>query len=113
MEPLKLGKTFREIPLREADRPALRKIVVNRCYGGFGLSDEAIQAIKWSKGVEELEVWDLKRDDAALVAVVESLGEKANGRYSKLEVVSIPADVEWEIEEYDGSEWVSEKHRTW
>lgn len=25
----------------------------------------------------------------------------------------IPDDVEWEIEEYDGLEWVSEKHRTW
>lgn len=30
-----------------------------------------------------------------------------------LKVVSIPADVEWQIEEYDGAEWIAEKHRTW
>ena len=22
-------------------------------------------------------------------------------------------DIEWEIEEYDGMEWISEKHRSW
>jgi hypothetical protein len=28
-------------------------------------------------------------------------------------VVEIPDGVEWEIAEYDGLEWVAEKHRTW
>ena len=28
-------------------------------------------------------------------------------------IVEIPADVEWQIQEYDGMEWVAEKHRTW
>ena len=32
---------------------------------------------------------------------------------SDLKVVEIPDDVEWEIEEYDGNEWVSEVHRCW
>ena len=27
--------------------------------------------------------------------------------------VEIPDDVEWQIEEYDGSEWIAEKHRIW
>ena len=27
--------------------------------------------------------------------------------------VEIPDDVEWQIEEYDGTEHISEKHRTW
>jgi hypothetical protein len=27
--------------------------------------------------------------------------------------VDIPDDVKWEIEEYDGNEWVAEVHRTW
>jgi len=30
-----------------------------------------------------------------------------------LKIVDIPDGVEWEIEEYDGMEWVAEKHRTW
>ena len=56
---------------------------------------------------------DIARDDPYLVQVVEELGERANGRHANLKVVEIPADVDWQIEEYDGSEWVAEKHRTW
>ena len=56
---------------------------------------------------------DVARDDPYLVAVVEELGKRANGRHAELSVVEIPADVDWVIEEYDGKEWVAEKHRTW
>lgn len=53
------------------------------------------------------------RDDPMLVQVVEELGDAANGRYSKLKVVEIPDDIEWIIDDYDGVEWVAERHRTW
>ena len=56
---------------------------------------------------------DIPRDDLSLIQVVEELGEKANGRHAYLKIVEIPDDVQWEISEYDGAEWVSEKHRTW
>jgi hypothetical protein len=56
---------------------------------------------------------DIKRDDPVLVQVVKELGSVANGSHAELKVVSVPADVEWEIDEYDGLEWVAEKHRTW
>lgn len=56
---------------------------------------------------------DLVRDDPVLVQVVRELGNAANSRFSNLKIVEIPADVEWQIEEYDGQEWVAEKHRTW
>jgi hypothetical protein len=56
---------------------------------------------------------DVPRNDADLVAVVRELGDAANGQFAKLQVVTIPDDVEWEIEEYDGYEHVAEKHRTW
>jgi hypothetical protein len=56
---------------------------------------------------------DLARDDPYLVQVVEELGDRANGRHAELKVVEIPAEVDWEIDEYDGTEWVAEKHRTW
>ena len=56
---------------------------------------------------------DLARDDPALVAVVQELGAKADGRHAELKVVDIPDDVNWYIEEYDGCEWVAERHRTW
>ena len=56
---------------------------------------------------------DLERDDPLLIKVVEELGDKADGRFAKLKIVEIPDDVDWEIDEYDGSETVEEKHRSW
>ena len=53
------------------------------------------------------------RTNLKLVECVEKLGEDADGDFAELKVVDIPDDVEYTIEEYDGIEWVSEKHRTW
>ena len=53
------------------------------------------------------------RADPLLVEVVEALGEEANGSHATLKVIEIPDDIEWDIQEYDGLEWVAEKHRTW
>jgi hypothetical protein len=53
------------------------------------------------------------RDDPLLVQVVEELGSDASGRFSVLKIIEIPDGIEWKIEEYDGAEWVSEKHHTW
>lgn len=53
------------------------------------------------------------RSDPDLIKVVEELGAEAGGSCAKLEVVEIPDDVDYTIEEYDGIEWVAEKHRTW
>lgn len=55
----------------------------------------------------------VKRTDEDLIKVVEKLKEKANTICSKLKVIEIPDDLDYEIEEYDGNEWISEKHRTW
>ena len=55
----------------------------------------------------------IPRNDPLLVQVVEEMGKDADGGFAELKVVEIPDDVEWQIDEYDGSEWVAEKHRTW
>lgn len=55
----------------------------------------------------------IDRTDEDLIKVVEKLKEKANTMCSELKIIDIPDDVEWVIEEYDGAEWVSEKHSTW
>ena len=91
------------------------KIVINDCYGGFGLSEAAYKelGVAWDGfgyGWSDAE----KRADQRLVAVVEKLGsEAASGRLAQLKIVNIPRGVEWEIEEYDGIETVREKSRTW
>lgn len=88
------------------------KVVINNCYGGFSLSKEVYDylGLKWDGyGLRKI-----ARNDPKLIEAVEQLGiEKASGEVAKLKIVEIPDDVEWTIEQYDGLEWVSEKHRTW
>ena len=112
------------------------KLVINTCYGGFGLSKEAklkylqlknqvppetitCQSAAWYDEFQingkEVEFYDrdLERNDPILIEVVELLGAKASGEYSNLKIVEIPDDVEWYVEEYDGMEHIAEQHRTW
>ena len=106
------------------------KIVINRCFGGFGLSTEAHALIANRKGWQhacddwDKDYWysepgkavyenDLLRYDPDLVAAVETLGADANGRYSELKIVDVPDEVDWYIHEYDGLEEVRERHRSW
>ena len=92
------------------------KIVINRCYGGFGLSAAAVAELSRRKP-RLLNQYDFEpkemRADKDLVAIVETMGRAANGPLAQLVVVEIPDGLEWEIGEYDGLEHVAEKHRTW
>ena len=133
------------------------KVIINTCFGGFGLSIEGVRLYLKKKGLplfiynNSLEhfkkyvrgedntfsmyftkdkgdsfIWekdfnsdgyfydgDLKRDDKILIEVVEELKEKASGRFSKLQIVEIPDNIEYEIDEYDGQESIHEVHRSW
>lgn len=57
--------------------------------------------------------YDEKRTDKILIQVIEELGDEASGQHSDIEIVEIPDDVKWEIDEYDGSESVREVSRSW
>lgn len=92
------------------------KVVINRCYGGFSLSEVALVALRKRETDKTFNPYSYDgkdRTDPNLVAVVEALGKKANGRFADLEVVEIPDGIEWEIDEYDGAEEIHEKHRSW
>jgi hypothetical protein len=94
----------------------MKKILINTCYGGFGLSVKAMQRyaeIKKIEDVNTIHVFDIDRADPVLVQVVEELGKESNDVYSDLHIVEIPEDVDWYVEEYDGLEHVAERHRTW
>lgn len=91
----------------------MTKVVINSCFGGFDLSARALVLGRQISGNPEWGSYDTPRDDGTLIAVVEQLGADAGSNVSRLEIVTIPDDVEWQIEEYDGNEWVAEKHRTW
>lgn len=91
-----------------------RKVVINSCFGGFGLSTAALLRYAELKGIEApVYAHNIPRDCAALVQVVEELGEGANDTLAALRIVEIPADVDWGIHDYDGQEHVEEEHRTW
>ena len=113
------------------------KIVINDCYGGFGLSDQAIERYATIKGIDiegrkskspffdgQIDYFyagtekmfsyrNIERNDPALIQTIEELGGNANDWGSELKIVTIPEDVKWQIEEYDGLEHVAEQHRTW
>lgn len=56
---------------------------------------------------------DEYRNEPALIQTIEEMGGAAGTRLSDLKIVEIPDGVEFQIEEYDGLEWVAEKHRVW
>jgi len=57
--------------------------------------------------------WSADRSNPDLIGVIEEMGDGASGSLAEIMIVEIPDDVEYTIEEYDGLEWVAEKHRTW
>jgi len=121
----------------------MTKVVINRCFGGPGLSVAALALILELKGTPYeilpgsstfglpreqfyhkghlgdpgylIQDRDLLEDrsDPALVAAVEQLGPRASAALSQLAVVEIPDHVLWTIADYDGMEHVAERHRTW
>jgi len=87
------------------------KVAINRNYGGFHLSDEAVEFLK-KKGInDEEELYGLiygefKRNDPLLIETIESV-EHVNNIFSSIEIVEIPDEAtDWVINEYDGSETV-------
>lgn len=98
--------------------PITMQVVINKRFGGYGLSRAASLAVAERKGLTLraendslcvgetfLSVADLvPRNDPDLVAVVREMGEAANGPSAQLAIVNI--GIEIEIENYDGKETV-------
>jgi len=57
---------------------------------------------------------DRFREHPDIIEVIETLGTTvASDSDCEIKIVEIPMDIEWTIEDYNGSEWVAENHRTW
>jgi len=84
--------------ITEEEKTEYKPVVVNTCYGGFNLSDEAYNFL----GKD----WHGDRDELKLVECIRKLGRQASGNYSRLEIEYIPSCYDYTIEEYDGIEYI-------
>jgi len=101
----------------------MTKVVYNACYGGFGLSNEAMdrmielgydglkpnpEYVPNSKSMFNSHKYygdyDISRHDPILVQVVEEMGAKADGMCAKLAIAEVSGP--YRIDEYDGNESV-------
>lgn len=144
-------------------------VVINKCYGGFGLSSSAVVELirrgstsiqvqpafkyfrtdptilislnltedpKWKRDFntpiedgffsgfsgdvlyKEGNIYRVEdssvRQDPVFISLMKEKGSKwCSGNYAELSIVSIPDDVMWEIDKYDGQESIHESHRSW
>lgn len=79
---------------------AMRKVVINVQFGGFRI------ARGYGPYMCDHKVCDREcRLHPDLIAAIERDGTKAvSGMYSKLQIVTVPADLDFQINEYDGGE---------
>ncbi len=100
------------------------KVVLNKRFGGFGLTKIVFEelGIDWDgygylsnedMGIESTD-YNAYRTDERLIKAIEKIGlGESSASLASLQIVDIPDDIEWEIDDYDGIETVHEKHRSW
>jgi len=96
--------------------PKLIKILLNCCHGAYSLSEAVYNelGLDWDGCGYYCGQYNRNRADPELIAAVEKIGLKnSSGEYAQLKIIEIPADVNWDIADYDGLEHVAERHRTW
>lgn len=80
------------------------KILLNKCYGGFGLSDEFVEKYPQFDKYD-----DYERHDETLIKCVEEFGlDKSASSFSEFRIIEIPDDVKYSIHNYDGMEHINE-----
>src|SRR5690606_13148464 len=84
----------------------IMKVVINKCFGGFGLSESAQKRFEELTGKRPSAF--IERDDPAVVQVVEEMGVSANGVCASLKIITLPDGVDWEIQDYDGFETLTQ-----
>ena len=86
------------------------EILYNSSYGGWRLSEKAIELYKLrNPTLTEFKFSDYyNRDDPILVQIYKELGNSFDDKYSKTKIKKILKKYEnyYDIEEYDGKEWI-------
>lgn len=119
------------------------KIAINTCFGGFTVSREVVEKLRakghkiiidgefyndgsgprtdgdrWGYhiynenfGIDDENHYAHRSHPDLIKAIEES--KNPSGSLSKIEIVEIPDNVKWEIDDYNGMESVHETHRIW
>jgi hypothetical protein len=90
------------------------EVLYNACYGGWGISDKAMELYKLrsvndnSMGLEYECDELLCRTDPILIQIYNELGDEMNTKWCKIKIKKIPKKYEnyYFISEYDGKECV-------
>lgn len=91
----------------------MKKIIINRCFGGFAFSEKAFKLINEKKGLTESDenyfrsAWDERlRFDPDAISVLEEYGaDFCNGGCAKLLIEEFDDTMyDFRIDEYDGLE---------
>jgi len=91
------------------------KIAINRCYGGFGISQKCYERLVElgyvlkepypNMPADHTCYWAAQdRTDPIMIQAIEELGEEANGSCARIVILEIPDNVPYEISGYDGVE---------
>ena len=106
------------------------KVLINKCYGGFGFSHEACKLWLERNNISFTETKDnygdpqfiidndisyvphlISRDDSTMIQIFEEKGsEFVSANFSELILIEILDGCQYRIEEYDGMEYID---KTW
>lgn len=91
------------------------KILINTCFGGFGLSEKVREAYRNKTGKDLPECSSsICRTDPNLISVVEQVGlEESAGWAAELKIIDIPNGIDYYIHDYDGIETIRERGHEW
>lgn len=102
------------------------KVLINNCYGGYGISHEACKLWLERNNISFIETKDdygdpqfiidndisyvshlISRDDPYMIQIFEEKGsEFVSGECAELILVEVPDGCQYRIGEYDGMEWI-------
>ena len=85
------------------------EIMYNACYGGFSLSNLAVEMFLQNCGYVYCKFYlskRIERDNVHMIHIVKQLGSKANGKYADIKIACIPPKYRhhYGVSEYDGYE---------
>jgi hypothetical protein len=84
------------------------KVLINKCYGGYGFSDEFIKHLIKNDIIKNfMGQHYLNRHNQELIKEAVAFGlDKASGMCAELEVKDVPDGANYSIHEYDGMECI-------